>query len=159
MTFAGSSLSRLCLLSSLVSGALVLGVESSLGASPPVRNAKALTCPDGPNGVTDGPWTVVCSGTLSAGVTVKLSVASSGDVLKVAASAASTPGATISYSDVSFLSTGGSASLVVSQGGLSNKLVGIAVTKAVGGVNPSVDGVEASVSTPVANSAKLTWKA
>jgi len=111
-------------------GGSLASVEGSSAAVP----AKVVTCGDAIAGVTDGPWTVVCSGTAVAGASVTLEVTPAGALRATATVTNTITGATISYVDVSFNSTGGTASLLVSQVGVPDKIIDVAATKAGGGV-------------------------
>jgi len=145
MCFFRSAVTRLALVALVVAAGAAGGLVASVGTSPAAA-AKPLTCPDGSTGVTDGPWSVTCSGNTAAGLTVSVVVSSTGS-LKVTATAPNA-GLTISYVTVSFLATGGEASLVVSQNGL----VTITVAKTGGGVTTT--GASES---PPPNVVKMTW--
>jgi len=155
MLFKRLAVTRMAVVASVITAGVVgSSLVSVATPSPPVA-ARPVMCPDGTTGVTDGSWTVTCSGVAAAGLTVKLAVNASGS-LRVSASVANvTSGSTISYVNVSFVATGGTATLLVSQTGLPNKLVDIAATKTGGGVT-TVGATESTVPN-LPNVVKMTW--
>lgn len=152
MLFKRLAVTRMAVVASVITAGILGGLLISVGAPSPAVAARPVMCPDGTTGVTDGSWTVACSGVAAAGLTVKLGVNASGS-LRVSASMTNvTSGSTISYVNVSFAATGGTATLLVSQTGLPNKIVDIAATKTGGGVT-TVGATESTLP----NVVKVTW--
>jgi hypothetical protein len=116
------------LIASLLSVGVIGGLMVAMSGSPAVAASRSVTCPDNTTGVTDGAWTIVCTGQTAAGATVTITKAGTNTLdLKANSSSTSTfQSASASYNDsaASFSATLGSAG--------TNQTISVTVTNSGG---------------------------
>ncbi len=66
---------EVALVAFLLAAGMTTGLEVAVGGSPAMAASKRVTCPDNTTGVTDGSWSIVCTGQTAAEATVTITSA------------------------------------------------------------------------------------